>query len=325
LFKFEGDLNQAVMDYKDYYKVLGVDKKASAEEIKKAYRKLAIKYHPDKNQGNKAAEEKFKEISEANEVLGDAEKRKKYDELGENWNQYQNSGSGGQDFDWSQWRGGSSPRGNYRNADFGDEEQGGFSDFFESIFGETRGRRGSTRNSRPIQGEDYQAEAEISLEEAYKGTSRQMNVHDTKLDIKIPAGVADGQSLRLKGKGGKGYNGGKDGNILLRIVVSKHPYFHLEGKDVHAEVPVPLYTLMLGGKAEVHTLKGMIRIDIPPETENGKTLRLKGLGMPVMGKPAETGDFYAKVKALLPQKLSEKEKELFLKLSEERKSASGKS
>ncbi len=305
------------MDYKDYYKVLGVEKTATAEVIKKAYRKLAVKYHPDKNAGNKAAEEKFKEVSEAYEVLKDPEKRSKYDELGENWKQYQNAGpSTGDNFDWSRWQ---RERAGQQGG-FGHQEGEDFSDFFESIFGGSGGARssGARGGKRPMQGEDYQAEAEISLEEAYLGTKRQLNPQGAVLEITIPPGVKNGQTLRLKGKGGKGRNGGPDGNILITLFVAEHPHFKVEGTDLHCDAAVNLYTAILGGKALVQTLKGNIRIDIPPETENGKVLRLKGMGMPVFGKPGTAGDLYLTVKVQLPNKLSEKELELFRNLAKER-------
>ncbi|MBL7931648.1 MAG: J domain-containing protein, partial [Bacteroidia bacterium] len=191
------------MDFKDYYKILGIPKNATADDIKKAYRKLAIKYHPDKNQNDKAAEEKFKEVNEANEVLGDPEKRKKYDELGENWKHYQQGGqNAGQDFDWTQWTG--QQGGQYRqNTEQFDE--GDFSDFFESVFG---GRFQGSNTQRKRKGSDYRAEAIVSLEEAYTGTSRQLDLGDQKLQFRLKPGVREGQLLRLKGKGEPGLNGG---------------------------------------------------------------------------------------------------------------------
>ena len=309
------------MEYKDYYKVLGVDKSATAETIKKAYRKLAVKYHPDKNPGNKAFEEKFKELSEANDVLSDPEKRKKYDELGENWNQYQNRGSGREDFDWSQWQSGGPSQGRQqRSSGFGHQGGEDFSDFFESIFGQGYSSQGGARGRRAAAGEDYSAEAEVSLEESFAGCKRQLGVNGSLLEVTIPPGVKDGQTLRLKGQGGKGQNGGPDGNILITIHVPAHPAFRVEGNDLHGDAPVDLYTAILGGKALVRTLKGAIRIDIPAETENGKVLRLKGMGMPVFGKKKESGDLYLKLKVTLPQKLSEEEKELFKKLASVRTS-----
>jgi len=309
------------MDYKDYYKILGVSKTANADEIKKAYRKLAVKYHPDKNAGNKAAEEKFKEISEAHEVLKDPDKRAKYDELGENWKQYQHAGAGGgrggENFDWSKWQAGTG-----RSQGFGHQEGEDFSDFFESIFGQQRsGSRAQPRGKRAVAGEDYRAEAEVSLEEAYAGTKRQLDLNDSVVEISIPPGVKDGQTLRLRGKGGKGRNGGPDGNILITLHIPEHPLFKVDGEDIHADAPIPLYTVVLGGKALVHTLKGNIRIDIPKESENGKVLRLKGMGMPVFGKAGEAGDLYLRIRVDLPRKLTEKELDLFHQLKELRDKA----
>ncbi|HXC05659.1 MAG TPA: J domain-containing protein [Bacteroidia bacterium] len=302
------------MEYKDYYKVLGVDKQATAEVIKKAYRKLAVKYHPDKNAGNKAAEEKFKEISEAYNVLGDAEKRKTYDELGENYAQYSSGGRSAQDFDYSRWQN----TGRQRYSGFEESStDGDYSDFFESIFGGRTSASGRRAPKRAMAGEDYQVEAELSLEEAFAGSKRQLNVNDSKLEITIQPGVREGQTLRLKGKGGKGHNGGANGDILITVHIQEHPHFKLQGQDLYADAPVDLYTAVLGGKALVRTLKGSIRIDISPETENGKTLRLKKMGMPVYGKKDEAGDLYIKLKVTLPKHLTEKELELFKQLQEE--------
>jgi curved DNA-binding protein len=291
------------MDYKDYYKILGLPKTASQEDIKKAFRKLAVKYHPDKNPGNKAAEEKFKEISEANEVLGDPEKRKKYDELGENWQQQQQGRQ--------QYGRGQQQQGNSRQYGGGSSFEGGdFSDFFESVFGSRFG--GGSRAAQ--KGDDYSAEVELSLEEAYSGTSRLLEVNGEKLQMKFKPGVREGQSLRIRGKGGAGSNNGGRGDIYVTVHVAEHPHFERKGDDLYCEAPVGLYTLILGGKAAIRTMRGMIRTDIPRETENGKMLRLKGMGMPVFGKENEAGDLYAKVKVVLPKNLSAEEIELFQQL-----------
>jgi curved DNA-binding protein len=293
------------MDFKDYYKILGLSKTASAEDIKKAYRKLAVKYHPDKNQNNKAAEEKFKEINEANEVLGDPEKRKKYDELGENWNSYQQHG--GQkdtgDFDWSQW----TSKGNYTNG--GQFHETDFSDFFENIFGGQFGRE-----ARPGKGQDYQVNVELSLEEAYSGATRLLDLGEQKLRFKLKPGVADGQTLRLKGKGAKGRSG-EAGDIYLTVHVAPHSHFTRKEDDLYCDIPVDLYTAILGGKLMVRTLHGTIKANIAKATANGKVLRLKGMGMPRYGKTNEFGDLYAKVNVHLPEALSEKELELFNELA----------
>ncbi len=300
------------MDFKDYYKILGVAKTATAEEIKKAYRKLAVKYHPDKNAGDKTAEEKFKEVNEAYEVISNSEKRKKYDELGDNWRYYQqHNANEGKDFDWSKWT--SAPDNGQRQYTYSTQGQqfGDFSDFFESVFGGEARRPGAPR-SWP--GNDLQAELSISLEEAYTGCKRQIALNNEKLQLNIKPGIADKQLLRLKGKGEPGRNGGAAGDLYITVHVEPHSHFERKGDDVYASVPVDLYTMLLGGKATIHTLKGFIRIDIPPGTPNGKVLRLKNMGMPVYEKPGEYGHFYAKAEVLLPKKLTEKEKQLFTEL-----------
>lgn len=305
------------MDFKDYYKILGVERSASADEIKKAFRKLAVKYHPDKNPGNKAAEEKFKEINEANEVLSDAGKRKKYDELSTNWNSYQQRGGQGQgnDFDWNRWR--SSQAGD--GFEGGEEMFGGgnFSDFFESIFGGGGFQSGSRGGSRsPRKGGDYKTETDITLEEAYHGTTRRIAVNNETLEMKFKPGVKDEQVLRLRGKGGAGANGGPRGDIYITIHIAEHPHYKRKGDDLYCDAPVDIYTAILGGKQIVRTLKGNMRIDIPKETENGKVLRLKGLGMPVFGKTNEYGDLYATIKVMTPKNLTAEELELYRKLAD---------
>jgi curved DNA-binding protein len=302
------------MDFKDYYKILGVAKNASADEIKKAYRKLALKYHPDKNPNNKTAEDKFKEINEANEVLGDPEKKKKYDELGDNFNQYRQQGRPEDSFDWSKWS--SANQGNY--GSFSGEEAfagGEFSSFFESVFG-GGGFNSSRRSSPKMKGQDYRAEIEISLEDAYHGASSRIEVNGKTLEMKIKPGVKNGQVLRIKEKGGPGRNGGLKGDIYLTLIIPTHPHFERRDDDLYCNIPVELYTAILGGKQLVITLKGNIRIDIAPGTENGKVLRLKGLGMPRFGKTNEFGDLYAKVSILLPKNLTEKEINLFKELQQ---------
>jgi len=302
------------MEYKDYYKILGVDKKASAEDIKKAYRKLAVKFHPDKNPGNKQAEERFKEINEANAVLADPEKRKQYDELGENWKYAQqgpNGGFGGQ--------GGGQGR-QHTTGDFDDLFGGGgsgFSDFFESLFG----NQGRARRNTSSQGQNYRAEMEISLREAYQGADKVIDLGDTSLDgqklrIKFKPGIADGQTIKLKGKGGPGNGGGANGDLLITIHVAKDPAFERDGDDLRMEAPIDVYTAVLGGKASINTLKGPVKIDIAKGTDSGKVLRMKGLGMPVYNKPGEFGNLYVKVNIQVPKNLSERETELFKQLAQ---------
>ncbi len=299
------------MEYKDYYKTLGLEKTATANEIKKAFRQLAVKYHPDKNQNDKAAEEKFKEINEAYEVLGNAEKRKKYDGLASNWKNYGESNGGQEGFDWSQF---AERENGYkystRNSsnDFSGRQ---FSDFFESVFGNQFG--GEERGS--YKGSDYHADMELSLDEAYSGTTRALEVNGQALQLKIKPGVSDQQSLRLKGKGGQGINGGSSGDIYITVHIPEHPHYKRKKNDLHCEIPVNLYTAILGGKASIRTLKGIMKIDLAAGTENGKVLRLKGQGMPIFGKPGAFGDLYAKVSVVVPKNLSPGETELFKELA----------
>lgn len=295
------------MDYKDYYKVLGIDKKASQDEIKKAFRKLAVKYHPDKNPGNKKAEEQFKLVNEANEVLGNPEKRKKYDDLGENWQQYENNG-------------------NHRGANPFGESQGGqqfytegessdFSDFFEQFFGGRTGGAGRPGGrSRDFKGSDYETEMEITLEEAYQGTHRIIQLENEKLKITTKPGSYTDQLLRIKGKGAKGSSEKHHGDLFVRIKVKPHPQFIRKGDDLYYTHPINLYLAVLGGDTTVYTLSGQVKVKIVEGTQNGKTLRLKGKGMPVYDKSNQFGDLYVQLQVQIPDKLSEKQKELFQQL-----------
>jgi curved DNA-binding protein len=305
------------MDYKDYYKILGVAKTATAEEIKKAFRKLAVKYHPDKNPGNKQMEEKFKEINEANEVLSDPEKRKKYDEMGSNWQQYERAGGRGDDFDWSRYRQQRGTRSQGEEFDFGG---GGFSDFFEQFFGSSFGGGTFQRTGNVAsKGQDLRLDIDITLEEAYTGTARQFEVDGEKLKIQLKPGSYDGQQIRIKGKGGKGRNQGQRGDIYGFVHVQKHTHFRVEGNDLHCDIPVEFYTAALGGKATIRTLKGLIKIDILKGTESGKILRLKNMGMPVYNEQGKFGDLYAKVLLVIPKNLTQKEIDLLTQLAELRK------
>jgi curved DNA-binding protein len=317
------------MEYKDYYKVLGVAKSASQEDVKKAYRKLAVKYHPDKNKGDKASEDKFKEISEAYNVLGDPEKRKQYDQLGANWSQYQQGGGDPSGFDWSRYSrqyGGAGQSGYGFEGDFGDffgstggtsgagTGGGGFSDFFQNIFG--GGFGGARRGARTggFKGQDFQASLDISLQEAYSGTIRSFAVNGQQLRIKLKPGIENEQSLKLKGKGGAAPQGGQPGDLYLTIKVAEHPQFKREGNDLRTEAAMDIYTAILGGKITVPTLSGPVKLKLPARTPNEKVLRLKGKGMPVYGKTDRFGDLYVKVKAVLPQELSAEEEALFRQL-----------
>ncbi|WP_347159178.1 J domain-containing protein [Pontibacter chitinilyticus] len=304
------------MDYKDYYKVLGVEKSASQADIKKAYRALAKKYHPDKNKGDKAAEEKFKDISEAYEVLGEEEKRKQYDQLGANWRQFHNAG--GNPYAGQQ---GGGFQGSYSQGDFNDMfgggGGGGFSDFFQQFFGGGgAGGFGGQRagRTRTPQGQDYQAEMEISLQEAHDGTSRLLTVNNQQLRITTKPGVADGQTLRIKGKGGPAAAGGTSGDLYINVHVQPDPRFERQGNDLHTSLSVDMYTAILGGSAQVNTLSGQLKLTIPAGTQAGKTLRLRGKGMPVYGKADQHGDLYVKIEVALPTNLTDEEKHLLQQL-----------
>ncbi|MBL0342484.1 MAG: J domain-containing protein [Bacteroidetes bacterium] len=301
------------MDYKDYYKILGVEKSASADEIKKAYRKLAIKFHPDKNPDDKTAENKFKEINEANDVLSDSEKRKKYDEVGENWKYYE-----------QQMRNQPGQRRKTGRTVYDSGSEGGFSDFFESVFGgsygDMFGNSSGGRRNAARKGEDLQGQINVSLEEAYSGTTRRIIVGGQVLEIKIQPGVKDDEILRLKGKGGKGTGGGPSGDVLIKTNVDRHPVFERKGNDLYCEVNVNLYVAVLGGKIPVNTLKGKINVELKPPTSNGSVLRLKGMGMPLTKDAGTFGDLYVKVNVTLPKILSAKEIDLFKQLAEIEKS-----
>lgn len=304
------------MEYKDYYKILGVDKKAAQEEIKKAYRKLAIKYHPDKNPDDKKAEEKFKEANEANDVLSDPEKRKQYDELGENWKYYQQQGNrSGGGFDRSQWaNAGQQYSGNFNADDIFSNGGGDFSDFFSQFFGggAASGQQGRARTFR---GQDYQASLEIALQDAYHGATKQISLNNQSLNLKIKPGIADGQVLRLKGKGAQGPNGGEPGDLLLTINIPPDPRIERRGDDLYFDQPVDMLTATLGGKAPVRTMDKTISMNIPAGTDSGKTFRLKGMGMPVYGKENTHGDAYIRVMLEVPKNLTKEQRQLFSQLA----------
>lgn len=313
------------MQYRDYYKTLGVPKNAEEKEIKKAYRKLARQYHPDKNPGNKAAEEKFKELNEAYEVLSDPEKRKMYDQFGSQWQQYQRAGGNPNDF-WSQW---AQQQGGGRARTVSPEEfeqmfggsgfggGSGFSDFFEALFGGL-GRQQQSGGFRGFGGQDFGQQAQprrqehtlqITLEEAFHGSTRTLTWEDGRsLNAKIPRGVKTGSKIRLSGQGGGG------GDLYLVVEVLPHNRFEREGDSLKVTVPVDLYTAVLGGKVEVPSLDKSVKLTIPAGTNNGKTFRLTGLGMPKLRHPDQHGDLYATVEVQLPTHLTDREKELFQEL-----------
>jgi curved DNA-binding protein len=320
------------MEFKDYYSTLGVPKSASAKEVKQAFRKLARKFHPDVNPGDKAAESKFKELNEAHEVLGDPDKRKKYDELGANWRMYEQAGAGGPQpgGGWNVHARGGAPGsgGGFRTMTpeemesmFGDSNP--FSDFFNTFFGggftgaETG--RGNSR-TRARKGRDVEHEIELSLEDAVNGTTRRLAVqHEGQtrtVDVRIPAGVTDGSRVRLAGEGEQGAGGAPGGDLFLRVRLSPHPTFERRGRDLYVKVPVPVPTAVLGGEAEVQTMTGKpARLRIPPLTQNGQLFRLKGYGMPSTGKSDDRGDLYARVEAALPTQVSPAEQEHYAALA----------
>jgi curved DNA-binding protein len=304
------------MEFKDYYKIIGVDKNASQDEIKKAYRKLAMKYHPDRNQDNKKAEEKFKQVTEANEVLSDPEKRKKYDSLGSNWKQYQSQGQGFDDFYSNYGSAGGGTQYSYSgNLDdlFGNIS--GFSDFFESFFGRS-GSPGGQQSRRSRKGQDFEATLYIPLIEVYNGANKEISIGGKRVRVKIAQGTKDGKKLRLKGLGNEGMNGGEKGDLYLTLKIEKDPYFELDGNNLFYDLYVDLYTAVLGGKKQVITLGGKtINITIPKGTDSGKVLRLKGLGFPTLENSKIYGDLLIRIKVELPQNLTKEEKELFEKLA----------
>lgn len=314
------------MEFKDYYATLGVTKASSEKEIKQAYRKLARKFHPDVNPNDKAAEARFKDINEAYEVLGDATKRSKYDELGANWRQYEQAQrAGGADpfAGWNANAGGAQGGGGFRTMTqeemedlFGDTNP--FSDFFTTFFGSGGGAAGGPRTGRSGRtrargGRDIEHELDLTLDEAYHGTTKRLALSHggaprTK-DVRIPAGVGDGARVRVPGEGEPGAGGGPAGDLYLRLRLVPHPTFEKRGQDLHTSVAVPVPTVVLGGEIEVPTMAGKtVRLKIPPFTQNGQVFRLKTYGMPARGSHAQ-GDLYAKVDAQIPTSLSAEERE----------------
>jgi curved DNA-binding protein len=318
------------MEYKDYYKILGVDKKASQEDIKRAYRKLAKQYHPDKNPGDKAAEEKFKEINEANEVLSDTEKRSRYDQISMQYTSWQQAGGRPGTFRWEDLFGGAyggAPGGNVRVEvnDLGDMfgDLGGFSDFFRTFFGgaaPSSGRRQNayrtTRQSvYPQQPTAYQQQITISFYEAYHGAKRMLSFDDQRLEVTIPAGAKSGTKVRVAGAGPKDASGHKS-DIYLIIEVADDPRFQRQGNNLLTEKKVDLITAVLGGEVEVETPAGRVMLKIPAGTQPGQKIRLTGRGMPVMKQKGAFGDLYVTIRVELPKKLNDTQRRLFEKLRE---------
>ena len=310
------------MAYIDYYKILGVDKNASQDDIKKAFRKLARKYHPDLNPNDPSAKDKFQEINEANEVLSDPEKRKKYDEYGEHWKHAdefeaqkkarQHAGGGGGGFSGFGGDGGSY----WYSSDgegFSGGDAGGFSDFFESMFGP---RGGGGRGNTGFRGQDFNAELHLSLRDAARTHKQVLNVNGKQVRITIPAGVADGQVIKLKGYGGEGINGGPAGDLYITFKIAEDSVFKRLGDDLYVDVEMDLYTAVLGGEKVIDTLEGKVKLKIKPETQNGTKVRLKGKGFPVYKKEGQFGDLIITYSVKIPTNLTDRQKELFRELQQ---------
>jgi curved DNA-binding protein len=305
------------MEYKDYYQVLGVDRKASADEIKRKYRQLAMELHPDKNPGDKQAETRFKEINEAYEVLGDQNKRAKYDQLGSSYRAWERTGGQPGGFDWSQWASGF-PGGGVRVevGDLGDM-MGGFSDFFTTIFGGGGPAGQGMRSGRSARGRDVEHPISISLQEAFTGTSRTIQLNGKKLEVKIPPGARNGTKVRVSGKGGEGVQ--KAGDLYLVVRVEKDPRFTRKGDQLHTKASVDLITAVLGGEVRVPTPTGDVLLKIPAGSQPGQTFRLKGKGMPNLKSKNRHGDLFAELDVEIPSKLSKRERELYEELYNLRK------
>ncbi|HEC34045.1 MAG TPA: J domain-containing protein [Chloroflexi bacterium] len=304
------------MEYKDYYRILGVSRNASQKEIKRAYRRLARQFHPDVNPDDKAAEEHFKEINEAYEVLSDPQKRAQYDQLGTSWSQWQRTrGAHGGFEDFArQWFGQAGPHVQYVNLDelFG---QGSLGDVLDILFG-LGGARTHAARRQPRRGKDLEAPVELTLEEVYHGTTRRVERADGRVvTVKIPPGARTGSRIRLAGQGEPGRAGTSPGDLYLNVTVQPHPVFRREGDDLWRDLEVDLYAAVLGGEVLVETLNGTVRLKIPPGTSGGKTFRLRGKGMPNPKNSNRRGDLYAVVRVQVPSRLSARERELFEELA----------
>lgn len=304
------------MAFIDYYSILGIPKTSSADDIKKAYRKLARKYHPDINPNDEEAKKKFQQINEANEVLSDPEKRKKYDEYGENWKhaeeyekarQQQSQNGGFADFgSFGGFGGGTS-------YSFGGDEEG-FSDFFESLFGGARASSGH-RSSRGFRGQDYTSELHLTLRDVYETHKRTITINGKNLRITIPAGAADGQTIKLAGQGGAGDNGGPNGDLYITFIIAEDPKFKRIGNDLYTTADINLYTAVLGGEETVDTYTGKVKLKIAAGTQNGTKVKLKGKGFPVYKQEGKFGDLIITYNIPIPSNLSDEQRELFEKLS----------
>lgn len=291
--------------YIDYYKILGIDKNATQDEIKKAYRKLARKYHPDLNPNDKNAKSNFQQINEANEVLSDPEKRKKYDQYGTDWQHAEQFEKAKQNQ--------KQPTGSSATGYSGQQFEGDFSDFFESMFGGSA-RTGQGRQVK-FRGEDYSTELHLNLIDAFEAHPQTLTVNNKNIRITIPAGIENGQTIKIAGHGGPGINGGPNGDLYITFIIANDPKFKRLGNDLYTTIDLDLYTAVLGGEITFDTLNGKVKLKVPPETQNGSKVKLKGKGFPVYKKPEQLGDLYITYSVLIPRNLTEKQKELFTELS----------
>lgn len=289
------------MDFIDYYKILGVEKNASEEDIKKAYRKLARKLHPDLNPNDKEAHKKFQQVNEANEVLSDPEKRKKYDQYGKDWQHAEQ---------FEQQRAQRESQQHYDQQFYSGDTDSDFSSFFESMFGSS-GRRSQTK----FRGQDYNAEINLTLSDVFNTHQQTFTINGKHVRITVPAGVENGQVIRLKGYGSPGVNNGPAGDLYITFNIAQHPVFKRSGNDLNTTVVIDLYTALLGGEIMLDTLTGKVKLKVKPETQNGTKIKLKGKGVPVYKKEGEAGDLYVTFQVKLPTNLTEKQKELFTELS----------
>jgi len=295
------------MAFIDYYKILGIDKKASESEIKKAYRKLARKYHPDVNPNDKEAEKKFKAINEANEVLSHAENRKKYDKYGKDWKHAEEFEKAQQQQRSQRTYSQQSSSGQYSDSDY--------SDFFESMFG-SGGRR--SQNVR-FRGQDFNAELQLDIRDVYHTHKRTLTVNGNNIRLTIPAGVKNGQIIKIKEKGGEGINGGPNGDLFIQFTIQNNTPFKRDNNNLYTTENIDLYTAVLGGEITANTFDGKAKLKVNPETQNGTQVKLKGKGFPIYKKEGEFGDLYITYNVLIPTKLNAKEKELFNELLNLRK------
>lgn len=324
------------MDFKDYYKILGVSPQADPKEIKKAYQSLAKKYHPDVNPGQKEAEDKFKEVNEAYHAIADPAKRQKYDDLRADYERWQSRGGRGP-YDWSAWQ---EPAGSTSHTHtmtpeefaelFGDKgfgsgrSSGGFSDFFSTIFGMGQDYDSQPDNyfsevgRRPRVGRDLRGEITITLEEAYHGAKKLLDIGNRRIEAVIPKGIQDNKKIRLSGQGEEGSRGNSRGDLLLTVKVLSHNKITRDGNDLIANLDIDFYTAALGGEATVNTLAGDILLKIPPKTQTGKSFRLKGKGMPIINQPGKYGDLYVKATLVLPENITEEEITALQKLRQQR-------